>query len=100
MKEIYMLLADGYEKLAQGFLTLAQQGKEVKEKLENEGSGDGIYTTELEVTIEMVRAILAKKSQEGKISEVKDLLMKYDAGKLSGVNPKDYASLIKEAELL
>lgn len=48
----------------------------------------------------MVRTVLAQKSQEGKTRDVKALLMKYDAGKLSGVNPKDYAALLAEAEVL
>ena len=44
--------------------------------------------------------MLAAKSQDGKTKEVKALLMKYDAGKLSGVKPEDYAALLKEAEAL
>lgn len=52
------------------------------------------------VTIEDVRAVLASKSQSGKTQEVKGLLLKYDAGKLSGVKPEDYPALLKEAEVL
>ena len=37
--------------------------------------------------IDQVRALLAEKSGEGKTKEVKALLNKYDAGKLSGVKP-------------
>ncbi len=44
--------------------------------------------------------MLGKKSEEGKTREIKALLMKYDAGKLSGVKPEDYPALIKEAEAL
>jgi hypothetical protein len=32
--------------------------------------------------------------------EVKNLLLKYDSGKLSGVKPEDYASLLADAEAL
>lgn len=43
---------------------------------------------------------MSAKSDEGKTAQVKALLMKYDAGKLSGVNPKDYAALLREVEAL
>lgn len=52
------------------------------------------------VTIDQVRAILAEKSGEGKTNEVKELLYKYDAGKLSGVKPEDYPALLEEARKL
>ena len=55
---------------------------------------------EIKISIEDVRAILAEKSQQGKTREVKALLMKYDAGKLSGVKSEDYEALLKEAEVL
>ena len=48
-------------------------------------------------TIDQVRALLAEKSGEGKTAEVKALLNKYDAGKLSGVKPEDYPALMEEA---
>lgn len=52
------------------------------------------------ITIDQVRAVLADKSGEGKTAEVKALLFKYDAGKLSGVKPEDYAALLEEAKKL
>ena len=51
-------------------------------------------------TIDQVRALLAEKSGEGKTKEVKVLLNKYDAGKLSGVKPEDYPALMEEARSL
>ena len=52
------------------------------------------------VTIDQVRAVLAEKSGQGKTKEVKALLYKYDAGKLSGVKPEDYPALMEEAQKL
>lgn len=52
------------------------------------------------VTIDQVRAVLAEKSGDGKTAEVKELLFKYDAGKLSGVKPEDYPALLEEARKL
>ena len=52
------------------------------------------------VTIDQVRAVLADKSSEGKTAQVKALLFKYDAGKLSGVKQENYPALLEEAQKL
>ncbi|SHJ09541.1 hypothetical protein [Propionispora hippei] len=97
MSEIYLTLADGFEKLAAGYRTLAANSAEGQIK---EQSSAAELKQESKISIELVRAVLAEKSQEGKTREVKALLMKYDAGKLSGVKPEDYEALLKEAEVL
>ena len=56
--------------------------------------------TEKVVAIEDVRAVMAQKTQEGKSQEIKDLLQKYGAVKLSGVSPEHYPALLKEAGAL
>ena len=52
------------------------------------------------ITIEEVREVLAAKSEAGKRKEVKALLFKYDAGKLTGVKESDYAALLADARAL
>lgn len=52
------------------------------------------------VAIEDVRAVMAQKTQEGKSKEIKDLLQKYGAVKLSAVDPAHYPALLKEAGVL
>ncbi len=52
------------------------------------------------VTLEEVRAVLAEKSHDGLTAEVRGLLQKYGAQKLSGVDPKHYPALLKDAEVL
>ena len=47
---------------------------------------------------EEVRGILAGKSTKGYGKEVKALLSKYGADKLSTLNPKHYAAVAAEAE--
>ena len=47
-----------------------------------------------------VRAVLAVKTQNGMTAEVKGLITKYGGSKLSDVDPKHYADLIKDAEVL
>lgn len=65
-----------------------------------EGDSSAKKHTSPPVTIDQVRAALAEKSGDGKTAEVKALLYKYDAGKLSGVKPEDYAALLEEAQKL
>lgn len=93
MNEIYRTISEGYEKLAAGYRALAEQGKDCEDAPKP-------AEPEQTVTIEVVRAAMSAKSDEGKTAQVKALLMKYDAGKLSGVNPKDYAALLCEVEAL
>ena len=52
------------------------------------------------VTLAEVRAVLANKSRAGFTEEVKQLVMKHGAEKLSGVSESEYAALMKEAESL
>lgn len=50
--------------------------------------------------LEDVRAVLADKSRKGHTAEVKALLVKHGADKLSDVAPEEYASLLAEVEVL
>ena len=52
------------------------------------------------ITLEEVRAVLAEKSHDGYTIEVRELLQKYGAAKLSGIDPANYAALLKDAEVL
>lgn len=53
-----------------------------------------------EITLEELRTVLAAKSRDGFTAEVKELLTRHGARKLSEVNPQDYAALMLEAEAL
>lgn len=52
------------------------------------------------ITTEQVRAVLADKSREGKTADVKALLAKHGADKLTDVPTGEYAALLAEAEAL
>lgn len=52
------------------------------------------------ITLEQVRAVLAEKSRDGHTAEVRALLEKHGAAKLSEIAPKEYAALLAEAEAL
>lgn len=57
-------------------------------------------TVEPEFTLEDVRGVLSDIARSGNREGVKSLLEKYGASKLSAIDPNDYGSLLKDAEVL
>ena len=57
-------------------------------------------TEEKPITLEAVRAVLADKSRSGFTAEVKALIEKHGAARLSEVDPANYKALLQEAEVL
>ena len=56
--------------------------------------------SEPKITLEKVRGILAEKSRSGHTAEVRAILRKFGADRLSDIDPKDYGAVLKEAEVL
>ena len=52
------------------------------------------------ITLEKVRGILADKSRAGHTAEVRAIIQKHGASRLSEVEPDQYAAIIQEAEVL
>lgn len=52
------------------------------------------------IALEDIRAVLAEKSRAGHTAEVRELLLKHGANKLSEIDPAEYPSLMKDAEVL
>ncbi len=50
--------------------------------------------------MEDVRAVCAEKSREGFTAEMKEILTKHGADKLSEVDPTEYKALLAEVEAL
>lgn len=53
-----------------------------------------------QLSLTEVRAVLAEKSRAGFTKEVKELLIKHGADKLSEINPAEYEALLAEVEVL
>lgn len=53
-----------------------------------------------EFKLEDVRAILSEKSRAGYTANVRELLQKYGASKLSQVDPSNYEALLRDAEVI
>ncbi len=112
-------MADGFAMVAESIRAMAAlqmqeneaADKKKKEKTDTEKSGksakeetaDAKSTTDSgkkEVTVEDIRAVLAQKSQDGKSKEIKELLGRFGAVKLSAVKPEDFPVLLQEAQVL
>lgn len=52
------------------------------------------------LTLEQVRATLAEKSRAGHAAEIRALLQRYGAAKLSQIDPANYEALLRDAEVL
>lgn len=72
-----------------------EEPEKVEKKTEDKPK---VAKNEKEVSLEEVRAVLAEKSHAGLTNEVRGLLEKYGAEKLSLVDPVNYAALLKDAE--
>ena len=74
-------------------------GNDADEHLETAKDEPAVPETK-PVTLAEVRAVLAEKSRAGFTSEVRTLLEKHGAEKLSGIDPSEYPSLLQEAGML
>lgn len=71
---------------------------EVPEKKKKKKEPAPAAEPEKTYTFDEVRQKCALKSREGHTSEVKDAIAKFCASTLSGVDPKDYATLMEIVE--
>ena len=55
-------------------------------------------STKAPIALEAVRAVLADKSRAGLTAQVRSLLIKHGADKLSGIDPAKYSALLADAE--
>ena len=102
-------IAEGFSIVAEGLRGLAKAEVGTKDKAVNEQKQDTVKAQKQDAvqeqqenpaTLEGIRALMAQKTQEGKSKEIKELLQKYGAAKLSAVKPEDYPALMQEAQVL
>lgn len=104
MSNDLLKMADGFVMIAESLRALA--GKEPlnrsADKTKDEKQSDSLKkdTEEKSVSVEQIRAVLAEKSQAGKTAEIRELLQKYGAAKLSAVAETHYPALLADAEAL
>ena len=78
----------------------AKAGKAATKNTAKQEEKPAAKQEEKPLTLEEVRAVLAEKSRAGHTAEVRELLNKHGADKLSGIDPAEYAALLAEAEVL
>ena len=61
---------------------------------------DDTAETKLKVTLEEVRAVLARKSQAGFTTQIQSIIRRFDAKKLSDVAPEHYEEILLLVEEL
>lgn len=71
-----------------------------KPKPKSESQSEPLAEEKCDVTLETVRAVCAEKSRAGFTAEVKAIITKYGADKLSAVKPEYYAAVLAEVEVL
>ncbi len=75
-------------------------GKAAKNAAKKEAKAAKQEPEEKPLTLEEVRAVLAEKSRSGHTDEVRELLARHGADKLSEIDPAEYPALLAEAEVL
>jgi len=86
--------------IGQSFIMLADQLENASpaKPPENAGQIDAAVSSKPTIKVEDVRAVLADISRSGKTVQMKELLGRYGAERLSDVNPQNYAALLAAAE--
>ena len=103
MSQTKLLLdvAEDIRSLADSLHTLASAISE--DNVADEASVAAVETVAkppVTVTLEQVRAVLAEKSHDGLTEQVRGLLQKYGAQKLSAIASDRYADLLRDAKEL
>lgn len=75
-------------------------GKSAKNTAKKDAKAAKQEPEEKPLTLEEVRAVLAEKSRSGHTDEVRELLARHGADKLSEIDPAEYPALLAEAEVL
>lgn len=95
MKDAVLKIVNDLRGLADDLEIFAKLTKEESVELKTK-----VDTKEKVISIEDVREVLASKSQDGKQKEVKALIQKYGANKLTDLEQTCYKDLLKDAEEL
>ena len=79
---------------------LAEQLISIADRLEGESKQQKSESAAKTISYTDIRKILADKSRAGHTAEIRDILEKHGAAKLSAIDPKEYEAILKEAEVL
>ena len=98
--ERFKNLAESLQAVADALASTETQAERIAPPSEDPKALPQEIKTEATPSLEQVRAVLADKSRMGFTAEIRTLLQKYGATKLSGIDPVHYKALIADAEVL
>ena len=93
-------MAASIEELRSAAAAITDVANWLAEAFSANGPAEEALAAELVLTLEEVRAVLAEKSRKGHTAEIRSLLQKYGADKLSQLDPASYKALLTEVEVL
>lgn len=96
------ILSDLAEKLVAvaGDLRALADSASVDEPTKADGLTEEVTKPPEAISLETVRGVLADKSRNGHTLEVRAIIQRYGANRLSEVDPKLYPEVLREAEAL
>ena len=75
-------------------------GKDTPQPMDKPSAKKKSDSATVSVALENVRAVCAEKSRAGFTAEVKSIITKHGADKLSAIKPEEYAAVLAEVEVL
>uniref|UniRef100_UPI004056142E hypothetical protein n=1 Tax=Agathobacter sp. TaxID=2021311 RepID=UPI004056142E len=111
MCKAYMQIAEGLKMMAAGYEALAKAGEHTNvEKVAESGRAAAAKEegktepkqedTEVNISIEDIRAVMRAKNKEGKLEKCQAALREFGAVKLSDIPREKYAELMAKVEVL
>lgn len=100
VSELELLASETEDMKADNKTTKPTAKKEITSKPKDSIPAEDLPWNEKTLTFEEVRRLLAQKSKSGYSKEIKALITKHGAEKLSDIKPSEYAALVAEAEVL
>lgn len=97
-EETLVKLSVELETCGKALLKLAEAMKVKEEALVPEPPKNEVVPTKL--TLEEVRKVAADKSRQGFTNEVRGLIQKYGADKLSTMDPEKYGAFLQDLEVM
>ncbi len=97
-EETLVKLSDELETCGKALLKIAETMKFKEEAPAPEPPKNKVVPTKL--TLEEVRKVAADKSRQGFTEEVRELIQKYGADKLSTMDPEKYGAFLKDLKVM
>lgn len=93
-------MAAAIEDLRATAATIIETANRLTEMCSGAKDAEPAKASESALTLEAVRAVLADKSRQGHTAEIRSLLQKHGASKLSEIDPANYKALLADAEVI